>query len=242
MALDLFEPCPTKVAIRHRTRSEPNPYYYIEVCADAVPTHAAHGDLVCCPNLQVIDPETCACVCPVAAIACPQGEILDEATCACQATDCAGIGVAGDHLGNPACTTAEHPFCCGVTGQCVDRDAIRFDAVCCKGTGCEPGENCCDHTCRTPEFFLSDPNSCGGCAVAACGVCAPGEQEEQRFEFQCGARIDYDGPGQYESEACCNGACAYLSDDPAHCGACGNACRPGEQCINGGASPRDLAR
>jgi hypothetical protein len=220
--------CPTKVGICHATGSATNPYRYVEVCTDAVSAHAAHGDLVACPNQQVLDPATCACVCPVASITCPPGQELDAATCACQATSC---GTYGDEVYfNPACTTAERPYCCLVTGQCVDENAILYGEECCRGTtACAPGEECCYGGCRPPEFFLSNPANCGGCAVA--------EDGEQRVQFICGVRPTYDEFGQiggYENAACCNATCAYLSDDINHCGACGNACQPGDQCINGG--------
>ena len=72
-----------KVTICHRTGSETRPFEVITVAASAVPAHEGHGDLVGCPNLQVIDFETCACVCPVADIVCENGQQLDPATCTC---------------------------------------------------------------------------------------------------------------------------------------------------------------
>ncbi|WP_437946318.1 hypothetical protein WME98_36580 [Sorangium sp. So ce296] len=35
------------------------------------------------------------------------------------------------------------------------------------------------------------------------------------------------------ADACCGGACVDLSQDPGHCGACGNACGAGESCCDG---------
>jgi hypothetical protein len=75
-----------KVTICHRTTSTKHPFQVITVDASAVPDHEAHGDLVRCPNLQVIDLETCACVCPVEEIACGSGQQLDPERCQCVST------------------------------------------------------------------------------------------------------------------------------------------------------------
>ena len=81
MALTLGEPCSAKVGICHRTGATTNPYVHVEVCADAVPAHAAHGDLVACPENQVIDRNSCTCVCDPT-IDCGD-EVLNPETCEC---------------------------------------------------------------------------------------------------------------------------------------------------------------
>ena len=35
-----------------------------------------------------------------------------------------------------------------------------------------------------------------------------------------------------QGQVLCNGACTFTQADPNNCGACGNACGPGGQCIN----------
>ncbi len=72
-----------KVTICHRTGSKKHPFQVISVDASAVPAHEAHGDLVRCPDLRIIDVETCTCVCPVNEIACGSGQQLDPERCQC---------------------------------------------------------------------------------------------------------------------------------------------------------------
>lgn len=107
VALDLFEPCAAKVGICHRTSSDTNPYRYIEVCVDAVPAHATHGDLVACPTNQVIEPESCTCICDPT-ITCGDGELLNPETCECETQTC--LGVLGD-CGGPGGPDPNRPCC-----------------------------------------------------------------------------------------------------------------------------------
>lgn len=72
-----------KVTICHRTTSRKHAFQVITVDARAVPAHEAHGDMVSCPDLQVIDFETCTCVCPVEEIVCGSAQQLDPARCQC---------------------------------------------------------------------------------------------------------------------------------------------------------------
>jgi hypothetical protein len=82
-AQQLDDESAAKVGLCHRTGSEKNPFRFIEVSANAVPAHAAHGDLVACPGAGVIDSETCTCVCPLTEDDCPGNVVVDEDLCAC---------------------------------------------------------------------------------------------------------------------------------------------------------------
>lgn len=93
-AQDGDDDCPTTVGICHRTGSRRRPFVFIEVCADAVPAHAAHGDLVACPGAGVIDPEACTCVCPLTEDDCPGG--VDAVACACRAENVVGCATNAD--------------------------------------------------------------------------------------------------------------------------------------------------
>jgi hypothetical protein len=124
-----------KVTICHRTGSQAHPFEAITVAADAVPAHEAHGDLVDCPNLQVIDFETCACVCPVEHIVCENGLQLDSVACACAS--------------QPAvCVPAE---CSSQNNACTTCSCRRFgpDSICVCGTTVCPNGPCDPETgCR----------------------------------------------------------------------------------------------
>ena len=125
-----------KVTLCHRTGSPHHPFQVITVAPSAVPAHQAHGDLVHCPNLQVIDFTRCTCVCPVADIVCPNGH-LDPATCECvadfpmcDATEC--------ERGNDACRQCR---CAGPFCNCLFR-----------GCPCDPESGCppCDPVTGCP--------------------------------------------------------------------------------------------
>jgi hypothetical protein len=114
-----------KVTICHRTGAKKHPFQVSTVDAHAVPAHAAHGDLVDCPNSHVLDVATCTCVCDEG-IVCTGDAVRDPATCQCvprpgptctPACLVGGVCVACPTEADPAQTT-----CCsreGNQGQCV---------------------------------------------------------------------------------------------------------------------------
>lgn len=100
-----------------------------------------------------------------------------------------------------------------------------------------------------------DPNHCGGCHVScpegvACvaGRCAvpegatlcgdrlepadPASEPRWRRPEDAGCRTDDRTYGERRDPVRCR--VADLSSDPAHCGACGNACPPDASCVDGG--------
>ncbi len=156
-----------KVTICHRTGFRRYPYIAINVPAQAVPAHEAHGDLVDCPNLQVLDVEHCTCVCPAEEIECDPGQRLDPETCTCVS----GLCVPSEcERGNNAC---RHCSCSGDLCACA--------IIGCIGGPCDPVTGC--PRC-VPSECESQNNacltcSCSGafcaCAARACenGVCDP---------------------------------------------------------------------
>jgi hypothetical protein len=169
------------------------------------------------------DPSHCG-ACPTA---CAPGEVCSLGTCAgsCAGTltDCSGACVDTDH----------DPMHCGsCTGVCAAPPGAV--GVCVAGgcrTICDTGRADCNgdlftaggNGCETD--VANDPTNCGECglacsfpnATAACGIglCAISS---------CDAGFDdcdFARP---------NGCETALATTSAHCGACGNACDPGEAC------------
>jgi hypothetical protein len=122
-----------KVTICHRTGSAKKPFQVITVAASAVPAHEVHGDLVECPTLQVIDVETCTCVCPVADIVCDPGQQLDPVTCTC-------VSQPGECL--PAECASQDNAC--RTCRCQRRGEVCacLTKVCPNGEACHPETGC----------------------------------------------------------------------------------------------------
>lgn len=118
-----------KVTICHRTGSKKHPFQVISVDASAVPAHEAHGDLVSCPNLQVIDVATCTCVCPVADIVCGAGQRLDPKQCQCVANDCRTGGCVSNLC--QRCRCMDDGFCACASKACpIDQTCDPATGVC----------------------------------------------------------------------------------------------------------------
>lgn len=164
-----------------------------------------------------------------------QGDVIDETADSTTPSD-AGFDRA---CGTTVC--AEHEQCCGL-GQCTDvRDdrencggcGVRcsaseacIDGVCtCGDDACGPNQLCCNDSCIDPA---TDPLHCGTCGTT-CG----------ENTFCTDGRCSCEGPGGASQtctsgQVCCPGlGCRTLESDARACGACGNACRPGESCVDG---------
>lgn len=106
------------------------------------------------------------------------------------------------------------------SGACV---SVSFDAGG-GGMTCPPGRMPCGDTCRD---VATDPMHCGACGrtcrggeVCMAGACrAPGG--------------DGGGPACIMPMVPCGSSCVDTASDPAHCGACGRACGPGQTCMAG---------
>ncbi len=203
-----------KITICHRTDSETDPFQVISVGPNAVAAHEAHGDLVDCPNLEIIDFETCTCVCPVAHIDCETGQQLDPATCAC--------------VGQPECLpeacTSQSNACqtcrCRNGGGCVCQLTVCPSGDCHPVNGCQTvAEVCAGKDAPNPCFPLSAP---------ACGTSGTGRTCRCGTDIN-GNRICYDLTYCNNPDPVIEGACTSNADCEARTGA-GSVCFSAENC------------
>jgi hypothetical protein len=143
--------------------------------------------------------------------------------------------------------------CCG--GQCVDVTADEDHCGAC-GDPCGGGATCCDGTCVDTDMHADHCGACGeGCGAGRdccggacvdtrvstdhCGACHEGcDPGEACCTGECAAE---DSPVcatcaedcEDIGEQCCFGSCVDQESDESNCGACGNACDPGEICCGG---------
>ncbi len=158
-----------KVGICHRTESASNPYRYIEVDVASLPDHAAHGDLVTCPNGQAPDQNcdcltsTCLPVSPLAQDCYIDGTTINEACC--EGSICSDLGVidqlqvigccipsiaqiAGFGIENvPACLATNE--CCNGQREGYNQEIACVEGRCCHpaGTTCSNNQDCCSGQC-----------------------------------------------------------------------------------------------
>lgn len=138
-----------------------------------------------------------------------------------------------------------YPSACGASFACLDSDSANCGFC---GHACGVGQVCsgyyCVATCNGTQVRVeSDPANCGVCGHACaagevcghgvCGVaCGPsatachGHPQLPPDGGQCATCPNcFDFHGEL--------ACLDLSSDTNHCGTCGNACGPGDSCVNG---------
>ncbi len=145
-----------------------------------------------------------------------------------------------NQTGGPLIVSVEQPACCP-----------------------EPQMTICDDGC---QFYLTDPNNCGGCGVTCAGdefcsegscepICPAGQTlcgdtcvdltSDEANCGACGAACDLlyrctDGacePDCPPGQTLCGDMCVDLETDEANCGACGAACDPFYRCTEGACEP-----
>jgi len=106
-------------------------------------------------------------------------------------------------------------------------DTMARPAICRPGGRyCTRGQQCCSTRCRTGKRVpIASRNICECEApLTLCGRTCRDLDADPNHCGGCGAKIDRD------THLCCDGAPVAIGND--NCGACGNACEPGVDCID----------
>lgn len=188
---------------------------------------------------------------------CPEGAACQAGRCVCTTpghalcgdrcentlssnSNCGGCGVqcgfgAACQMGRCVCTFPGRTLC---GDSCVDTQASPQHCGAC-GRACPPNVNCLGGRCgcfRDTETLCpsgcsrlsSDHMNCG-----ACGRVCPPRQGESGWGI-CDLGSCVCSPGlHWCRRPSGEEACVVLRNDASNCGRCGNACRSGEQCIDG---------
>ena len=106
-------------------------------------------------------------------------------------------------------------------------DAAARPAICRPGGRyCTHGKQCCSRSCRTGKRVpIASRNLCAcESPLTLCGKACRDLDNDPSHCGACGAAIDRD------THLCCEGEPVAIGND--NCGACGNACEPGVDCID----------
>jgi len=125
--------------------------------------------------------------------------------------------------------TSDDTNCGGCDVVCAEGQACVDGRCTCGSQACSPTQTCCetDTQALLCVDLRKNAEHCGECGES----CEPTEN--------ClGGRCLCSGAATQEicraEETCCPGTgCTDLQSNPLHCGACGHACGPGEQCFGG---------
>jgi len=201
-------------------------------------------------------------------IVCSGGRTCQDLVCTCPAgtTDCGGACVntqsddnncgacgnvcsGGKSCENGVCTCPNGGTDCG--GTCTN---VLFDDANCGacGNACAASEKCFLGSCGCSDPSqlycngqcidgFSDPNNCGRCGnVCPAGQDCIGGECQPPCDDPCHELVNnvcvLKDPSK---DSVCNGACVDLNSDQNNCGACGNVCPAGQECVDGACkSPR----
>jgi hypothetical protein len=230
------------------------------VCQCGSASACAAGQ-TCCPGLGCVDLASDAFHCGACDKECSPGEMCVAGQCTCNgggacsapptgvALCCAGMGCSS--TGSCTCggTDCAAPrVCCGGTecrdvrsdndncGACGRRCAAgltcRNGACTCAGAICSTGDTCCSTGCANLQ---NDVRNCGACGKSCQPgeICANGRCACVATTPSPGGPLPPQPPSCSSGQTCCGGTCSTLVDDVRNCGACGIACRIGEQCDKG---------
>jgi hypothetical protein len=131
---------------------------------------------------------------------------------------------------------------CGACGNACKDGEVCWKYAC----GCPPGFTQCGDSCTRVEI---DTDNCGACGTK-CEMPNPGDPNVDAGAWTCdggvipehygpicsNSKCDVgcsDGYGDCNNDPCSDGCETYLGNDPKNCGACGNACLPGQGCVLG---------
>jgi hypothetical protein len=134
-------------------------------------------------------------------------------------------------------STDDDPLNCGFCGNKCDPGVLCWKGAC----GCPNGFTQCGNDCVNVK---ADDLHCGACDTPCKAppiedprwICGPGISPPNT-KFRCGdaacaLRCD-SGFQDCNSDFCGDGCEIDILNDPMNCGACGNACDPGQFCANG---------
>lgn len=174
-----------------------------------------------CPDLQRSLHATSVCAGGKCVLAC------DELSADCNHQDSDGCEV----------STGDDPKNCGGCGRTCKAGEICWKGAC----GCPGGFTQCDGECKDLQ---NDDSACGACKVECV---APNADDPQ---WKCGPMIQppstawgCSGAGcvlvckppfdNCDHDLCSNGCETDKRSDPMNCGACGQKCDPGQDCVQG---------
>jgi hypothetical protein len=180
---------------------------------------------------------SCATPCPAPAADAHASALCAGSKCtfACDAlyADC-------NHLPADGCetSTVNDPLNCGFCGNICKEGVLCWRGAC----GCPNGYTQCGDDCKKLD---SDDDNCGSCG----NVCkAPASDADPRWscgpgltpahtEWKCltsACTLDCKPPfGNCNKDLCADGCEIDLTSDPLNCGACGNKCEAGQDCVAG---------